>query len=271
MCIRVNSAPTLGNGVAAAGDAESGQDQAKVREDTVMSMSEATRSQPIGAHIYCTLCGSPKEPSSEVCVSCDLGQRIRDGPESPDETAGLGRSVIDWLNGAGDMMDGQKILVIARWILVVSGLLLALWNPDALGELKVEIGLILALAVANFFLHVQMLKQQSPRHWVAYLASAVDVVVITAIIVASGGAASGLYVFYFPALFAITVVFRLGASLGLAGGAIGVYGLIVASDIGGDDGAALVARVIMMAAVVTCGMVYRNIERERRREAGDTL
>ena len=152
-----------------------------------------------------------------------------------------------------------------------SGLLLALWNPDELGELKVEIGLILTLAVANFFLHVQLLKQQPPLQWVAYFASAVDIVVITVIVAVSGGAVSGLYVFYFPALFAIAVAFRLSASLVLALGAVGVYGLIVAADLGGDNGAVLAARVIMMAAVVTCGVLYRNIERERRREAGETL
>ena len=73
----------------------------------------------------------------------------------------------------GGLMDGQHILVTARWILVGAGLLLALWNPQALGELNVEIGLILALAVANFLLHVQMLRNQPPQKWVAYPASVV--------------------------------------------------------------------------------------------------
>ena len=140
-----------------------------------------------------------------------------------------------------------------------------------LGELKVEIGLILTLAVANFFLHVQLFKQQPPLQWVAYLASAVDIVAITVIVAVSGGAVSGLYVFYFPALFAIAVAFRLSASLVLAVGARRCVRLDRGGRPGGDNGAALAARVIMMAAVVTCGVLYRNIERERRREAGETL
>ena len=40
-------------------------------------------------------------------------------------------------------MHGQRVLVVARWILVVSGLLLALLNPMVLGELKIQVGLIL--------------------------------------------------------------------------------------------------------------------------------
>ena len=169
------------------------------------------------------------------------------------------------------LMDGQGILVAARWILVGAGLLLALWNPDALGELKVEIGLILTLAVANFFLHVQMLREQPPQKWVAYLASGADIVAITAIVFVSGGAESGLYTFYFPALIAIAVAFPVGTSLVLSAGAIGLYGLVLSTGMGGSDDPLLVVRLVMMVAVVVCGMVYRKIEDERRREAGEAV
>ena len=40
---------------------------------------------------------------------------------------------------------------------------------------------------------------------------------------------------------------------------------------GGSDDALLVVRLIMMVAVVACGIVYRNMERERRREAGEAV
>ena len=94
-------------------------------------------------------------------------------------------------------MCGQNVLVVVRWILVVSGLLLALLNPVVLGELKVQVGLILTLAVANFFLHVQLVRKQPSLPWVAYLASAVDVLAITLMVMTSGRGASSLYVFYF--------------------------------------------------------------------------
>ena len=164
-------------------------------------------------------------------------------------------------------MYGQKVLVVARWILVVSGLLLALLNPVVLGEVKIQVGLILTLAVANFFLHVQLVRNQPSLPWVAYLASAVDVLAITMMVVTSGGGASSLYVFYFPALFAISVAFRPRAGLVLSGAAIGMYSLIASTQLDGDGGAFVAARIVMMSAVVVCGMLYRKIEGDRRRES----
>ncbi len=232
-----------------------------------MSMSEAVAGQSAEAQVYCGRCGRRRPSPSEVCVYCETDERAT----ARAEPTWLTRTVSGWTKDAKDMMDGQGILVTARWILVGAGLLLALWNPDALGELKVEIGLILTLAVANFFLHVQMLREQPPRKWVAYLASAADIVAITAIVFVSGGAESGLYTFYFPALIAIAVAFPVGASLVLSAGAIGLYGLVLAAGMGGSDDPLLVVRLVMMVAVVVCGVVYRNIERERRREAGESL
>ena len=232
-----------------------------------MSMSEAVSGQSAEAHVYCGRCGRRRPSPSGVCVYCEKDERapVRVEP------SWLSRKVAGWTRDSQDLMDGQGILVTARWILVVAGLLLALWNPDALGELKVEIGLILTLAVANFFLHVQMLREQPPKKWVAYLASGADIAAITAIVFVSGGADSGLYTFYFPALIAIAVAFPVGASLALSAGAIGLYGLVLATGMGGSDESLLVVRLVMMVAVVVCGVVYRNIERERRREAGESL
>ena len=135
-----------------------------------------------------------------------------------------------WIGDSANLMYGQKVLVVARWILVVSGLLLALLNPVVLGEVKIQVGLILTLAVANFFLHVQLIRNQPSLPWVAYLASAVDVLAITMMVVTSGGGASSLYVFYFPALFAISVAFRPRAGLVLSGAAIGMYSLIASTQ-----------------------------------------
>ena len=232
-----------------------------------MSTSEAAASQPEEARVYCGRCGRKRPSPFEDCVYCET---YEEAPVNA-EPSWLSRKVAGWTKDDQDLMDGQGILVTARWILVGAGLLLALWNPDALGELKVEIGLILALAVANFFLHVQMLKEQPPQKWVAYLASGADILAITAIVFVSGGADSGLYTFYFPALIAIAVAFPVGTSLVLSAGAIGLYGLVLSTGMGGSDDPLLMVRLVMMAAVVACGIVYRNIERDRRREAGESV
>ena len=232
-----------------------------------MSMSEAVVSQGAEGRVFCERCGHRRPSPSEACANCEPDE----GAPSRAESSWLGRTISRLTEDDRDLMDGQGILVIARWILVGAGLLLALWNPEALGELKVEIGLILTLAVANFFLHVQMLREQPPLKWVAYLASGADIVAITAIVVVSGGADSGLYTFYFPALIAIAVAFPVGASLVLSAGAIGLYGLVLSTGMGGSDDPLLVVRLVMMVAVVACGIVYRSIERERRSESGESL
>ena len=247
----------------------------------------------------CQSCGSRNDKSFSFCTACgsnimaggavgadSIGRETSESARQPSsfpafpppsrgrETSESARQPSrwppDWAVSSEDLIHGQMVLIAARWIFVGAGMLLALLNPDALGELKVQIGLVLTLAVANFFLHAQILRKQTMPSFVPHLASAVDIGVITTIVIVAGGATSGLYVFYFPALFAISVTFPTGMAVILAGSAVGLYALVVSPDLGGDTGIFLVTRIIMMIAVVTCGMVYRRAERDRRREAGES-
>ena len=235
-----------------------------------MNMSEASREHTGSSEVFCQGCGSRNDESFAYCVVCgsELGPRreARQGRTKDGDRRSNG-DLWSWIGDSANLMYGQRVLVVARWILVVSGLLLALLNPVVLGEVKIQVGLILTLAVANFFLHVQLIRNQPSLPWVAYLASAVDVLAITMMVVTSGGGASSLYVFYFPALFAISVAFRPRAGLVLSGAAIGMYSLIASTQLDGDGGAFVAARIVMMSAVVVCGMLYRKIEGDRRRES----
>lgn len=246
----------------------------------------------------CQSCGSRNDKSFSFCTACgsnimvegavgtdSVGRETSESARRPSmwqrpspqeesrETSESARRPSSWppawAVSSEDLIHGQMVLIAARWIFVGAGMLLALLNPDALGELKVQIGLVLTLAVANFFLHAQVLRKQTMPSFVPHLASVVDIGVITTIVIVAGGATSGLYVFYFPALFAISVTFPTGMAVILAGSAVGLYALVVSPDLGGDTGIFLVTRVIMMIAVVTCGMIYRGTERDRRREAGE--
>ena len=235
-----------------------------------MNMSEASREHTGSGEVFCQGCGSRNDEWFSYCVAC--GSELDPKREARQDRTKVGgrrfnKNMSSWLGESEDMMYGQKVLVVARWILVVSGLLLALINPVVLGEVKIQVGLILTLAVANFFLHVQLVRKQPSLPWVAYLSSAVDIFAITLMVMTSDGGASSLYVFYFPALFAISVAFRPRAGLVLSGAAIGMYSLIASTHMGDDGGAFVVARIVMMAAVVVCGMVYRKIEGDRRRES----
>ena len=163
-----------------------------------------------------------------------------------------------------DLAHGQGVILAARWILVVSALALAIWEPRALGVLWVQIVLILGLAAANFFLHSQLLMRRPVLAKVVYAASAADIAVVSLIVFAAGGFSSGTYVFYFPALVAMSVAFRPVITLAFGTAAAATYGLISLPTFAAGDEVVLISRLAMLAAVVVCGSVYWRIERGRR-------
>jgi hypothetical protein len=160
-----------------------------------------------------------------------------------------------------ELARGQMIIVLARWLLVLAGLLVAVWDPRRLAELQMEIGVLLLVAIGNFYLHAQLVQRRPTLVDVARAASIADLIVISLLIGLQGPATSNLYVFYFPALLAIAVAFSTSeaAVLGTLGvtlyAALGVMGRIP-MDV-------LLLRLLMMSAVVVIGNVYWRLHRER--------
>src|SRR3972149_7862445 len=74
-----------------------------------------------------------------------------------------------------DLAHGQIVIVTFRWIMVAAGFVFALWNPEPVAELRVQILVILALAVANFYLHAQVLRRRPALELVIYAARGGDV------------------------------------------------------------------------------------------------
>lgn len=177
------------------------------------------------------------------------------------------RHLQDWNEGADDLTYGQGVIIAARWILVVAGLMLAFWNPGEIGELRFQIVLVMGLSVANFYLHSQVLMGRPSIPAVVLGASAADIVVISLIVATQGGFASNLYVFYFPALLALSVTFRTRVTVVFAAVTVAVYAAIASPAIVTDDGQVLVTRLLILAAVAVCGNMYWRIERDRRQAA----
>jgi hypothetical protein len=165
-----------------------------------------------------------------------------------------------------DLTFGQSVIITARWILVLAGLLLVLWNPGPLSQLRVQIVFVLALAVANFYLHAQLLMGRPVTKLIVYGASAADLVVITVMILVGGGFDSTTFVFYFPAILAFSVAFPPRMTFFFTAAILAGYFLIflVSSIISTADFQTLLARSIMLAAVAVCGSLYWKIERDRR-------
>ena len=246
-----------------------------------MQCPKCNRKNPM-KNAFCVHCGEDLRDGAEESQGNPRYQRSgHDGPPMPTHRAdsldyganavSLAKSVKKRFESPEELGHGQVVVVAARWILVGAGLLLALWNPDAMGELRVQIMLIVGLAVGNFFLHSQILMKRPVAAAIAYGASAADIAVISLIVIAAGGLESGLYVFYFPALLALSVAFRTEVTYTFAGAAIAAYGLIASVSLaGGDEGAVLITRMLMLAAVAVCGNIYWRTERDRRRAATET-
>src|SRR5687768_17094339 len=89
-----------------------------------------------------------------------------------------------------DVGSGQIVIISARWVLVLAGLLLTLCQPGTLAELRVHIVALLLLAVGNFYLHAQVLMRRQLPDLAVYAASVADIAVISLLAFSQGGAAS---------------------------------------------------------------------------------
>jgi hypothetical protein len=167
--------------------------------------------------------------------------------------------------------DGQSVIVVARWVLVLSGLLLALWDPGPIGQIRLHVFVLLILAVGNFYLHAQLLMRRPTLSAIAYGASAADIVVITLLVVSQGGFASPLYIFYFPAILAFSAAFPLSRTVGFASAAVGIYtSIAIFTAASESDIQSAIVRMLMLTAVAVCATMYRRIE-DGRRHAADTI
>ena len=161
---------------------------------------------------------------------------------------------------------GQTVIVTARWILVVAGLFLIMWNPDPLNNLRIQVLTIIMLALMNFYLQAQILTGQKTLAPVVYAASVVDFIVITLLVWLNGGFDSNTFVFYFPAILAISVAFETAVTVSFVGSAGAIYFLICLGTgwVDPDLFPIVFARVLMMIAVAFCGNLYWHLERKRR-------
>lgn len=170
---------------------------------------------------------------------------------------------------SSELAYGQSVIVIARWILVVAGLCLILWNPNALSSLRIEVGVVILLALMNFYLQAQILMGRKMLHSVVIAASVVDFLVITALVWLGNGFESNTFVFYFPALLAIAVAFETGLTVTFVGIVVTLYGLICLGTgaMVDDNFSILIIRAIMLVGVAFCGNLFWHIEQDRRNAA----
>lgn len=167
-----------------------------------------------------------------------------------------------------DLAHGQAVIVAFRWIMVTAGFVFTVWNPVGVSALRIQILVLLALAVANFSLQTQLLRRRFALEPVVFAASAADLALITVLVQSSGGFDSQLYIFYYPAVLAYSVAFPPVMTAAFTAGAIAVYGVVSAPAVADAPTLhVLLTRLLILVAVAVCGHLYWRIERDRRQVA----
>ena len=197
-----------------------------------------------------------------------MSQTVIDHPEGkePGEGGLLRRVSLADTWEKEDLAYGQPVIVTVRWIMIVSALILAIWNVDSMADLRLQIIAILLLAVTNFYLQAQLLMKRPLSSSIVYAASAVDIAMISILVLFQGGYSSSIYVFYLPAIAAFAVAFPRGLTLLYTTIVILLYGLICLGA-GYDHADVIVSRLLMIVAVAYCGSLYLQLEHRRRTEA----
>src|SRR5256884_7627268 len=121
-----------------------------------------------------------------------------------------------------DVFFGQTVIMCARWSVIVAAIMLVLWTSTSVSLLTQTMPFFLVLMAVNFFLHGRYVMGGPLNRTIVTVASVIDLVLITAILVLWSGA-HGLnnqfFVLYFPGVFAFALGFSRkieGAYTGLA-------------------------------------------------------
>jgi hypothetical protein len=170
-----------------------------------------------------------------------------------------------------DVFFGQTVIVWARWSVIVAGIVLVLWTSTTISHLTQTVPFFLALMAMNFFLHGRYVMGSPLNRAMVTIASVIDLVLITAIVVlwpGSHGLNNQFFVLYFPVVFAFALVFTRRVEVAYTVMAMAAYAGAcfatgtVALDLGLDD-KVLVMRLIVIAAMGFLGNYYFRIQRDR--------
>ncbi|HET8523296.1 MAG TPA: hypothetical protein VFL82_08690 [Thermomicrobiales bacterium] len=175
-------------------------------------------------------------------------------------------------DAAEDLFFGQVVIVWARWFVVVAAIIAALWTSDTTSQLTGRILPVVGLMALNLYLHGRYLVERPANVSLLFVASWIDLALITAIIGVwgRGGLSSPYFMLYYPVVFALALVFppALAAVNGLM--CIIAYTAVCLIIDGGiiTDSAELkilTMRLIVIAATCGLGAYYWRIVRNHRR------
>ncbi len=174
---------------------------------------------------------------------------------------------------AEDVFFGQIVIIWARWFLIIAGAIIALWSADSIGQITVSTLVVIVLMAINFFMHGRYILQKPANRLLLLAASAVDVAIITFLVIAwpgQPGLNSQFFILYYPLLFAFALVFEPAVTVGFALLILGLYtvacaGLDPLSVMRLSGFELLAARLITLGAMGGLGTFYYRRQRESLR------
>jgi hypothetical protein len=172
-----------------------------------------------------------------------------------------------------DLYYGQVVIIVARWALIVAGIVLSLWSATSITDISLTVLSMAMLMAMNFYLHGRYLVNQPVNARLVYLSSGIDLVVITLMVIfwtqgRGPGIHSPFFVFLYPALLAFALVFRPRIAAAFSVVTIGLYAVVVVLTSGLPDTEAmkvLFERVVTLAATAGLGTYFWRVQRARRR------
>jgi hypothetical protein len=174
-----------------------------------------------------------------------------------------------------DLRYGLIVIIWARWSIVVFAFILRMYRAAEIPMLVITIIGLLAVALINFVLHTRILAKRPAKVAWLYLASALDLCLISLITGLEGGLHTHIFLYYYPAVLGFALVFPGAITTWLTFGVIVLYtGICLlfskpAIDFNGDE-AILLFRLMSLLGVAIVGNRYRFVEGQRRAKAAET-
>ena len=176
---------------------------------------------------------------------------------------------------AEDIFFGQLVIIYARWFVIVAMVILALWSTSSVEQLVGAVFFIVPLMVINFFVHGRYLMENPVNKMLLTILSAVDILVITLLILfwpGENGLQSQFYIFYYPLILAFafvtvarnSIVYTAFALVLYAAACLFVDTPLVLQSIWLER---LTIRLITIGAMGLLGAYYWRIQRSRLRAA----
>ena len=183
-------------------------------------------------------------------------------------------SKIEEMEARQDVFYGQVVFIWARWVVIMSTLFLILRNAESVADIQIPMIPLVLLIAANFYLHGRFVMHKPANPVLLTIATIVDIIFITLIIILGAGGGTGInnpfFVLYFPVLLAFSLVFPRQKTLVLTFVLITIYLLICLLlpprvSIANGDEQALAVRIAMLLATAFLGTMYWRIQRMYRR------